>query len=130
MSKPVSGTIEEQLPMRTNQESSPLSRWIVFGTALVYFALGSLSTAHFMHLKEAWSDSHRVLHLEIHHGMPARVTRRLRSASRLQARQGLDMVRCWMPEGAKLIQTDPAFVYPTGDASQQEAKTDSDAAMK
>jgi hypothetical protein len=114
--------------MRTNQESSPLSRWIVFGTALVYFALGSLSTAHFMHLKEAWSDSHRVLHLEIHHGMPARVTRRLRSASRLQARQGLDMVRCWMPEGAKLIQTDPAFAYPTD--IQQEAKTAWDAAMK
>jgi hypothetical protein len=82
--------------MRMDHESSPPSRWIVFGTALVYFALGSLSTAHFMHLKEAWSDSHRVYHLEIRHAAPGRVTaraERLRCASTLQATHGLDVVR-------------------------------------
>lgn len=101
--------------MRTDQESSPLSRWIVFGTALVYFALGSLSTAHFMHLKEAWSDSHRVLHLEIHHAVPGRgaaLAERLRGTSRLQAKHGLDVVRCM------------------AQASHQVAKTDWEAAMK
>jgi hypothetical protein len=82
--------------MRMDHESSPPSRWIVFGTALVYFALGSLSTAHFMHLKEAWSDSHRVYHLEIRHAVPGRMTaraERLRCASTLQATHGLDVVR-------------------------------------
>jgi len=119
--------------MRMDHESSPPSRWIVFGTALVYFALGSLSTAHFMHLKEAWSDSHRVLHLEIHHGVPGRgvaLVQRLRRASRSQARQGRDLVRCWIPGGARLIHTDPPFVYSVTDASHQEAETDWDAATK
>ena len=48
-------------------------RWIVFGTAVVYFALGSLLTAHFMQLKEAWADSHRVFQLEINHPVPGKV---------------------------------------------------------
>ena len=67
--------------MRMDQESSLTPRWIVFGTAVVYFSLGSLLTAHFMHLKEAWADSHRVFRLEIHHRVPGKVPaleRRLR----------------------------------------------------
>jgi hypothetical protein len=59
--------------MRMDHESSLTSRWIVFGTALVYFALGSLLTAQFMHLKEAWADSHRVFQLEINHKVPRKV---------------------------------------------------------
>src|SRR5580700_8911942 len=59
--------------MRIDHESSLTPRWIVFGTALVYFALGSLLTAHFMHLKEEWADSHRVFQLEIHHAVPGKV---------------------------------------------------------
>lgn len=78
--------------MRMNPESSLPSRWIVFGTALVYFALGSVLTAHFMHLKEAWADSHRVFQLEIHRAVPGEVPAlvdRLRNASRLKARHAV-----------------------------------------
>ncbi len=78
--------------MRMDHESSLTPRWIVFGTAVVYFALGSLLTAHFMQLKEAWADSHRVFQLEIYHPVPGKVpalAERCRSASRLQARRAL-----------------------------------------
>ena len=76
--------------MRTSHESSLTPRWIVFGTALVYFALGSVSTAHFMHLKEAWADSHRVFQLKIHHAVPAKMPlleERLCRASMSQVKQ-------------------------------------------
>jgi hypothetical protein len=103
--------------MRIDQESSLTSRWIVFGTALVYFALGSLSTAHFMHLKKAWSDSHHVYHLEIRNAVPGRVTaraERLRRASRLQDRHSLDVVQYSIPED----QTDQESMSPEADAQQ------------
>jgi hypothetical protein len=99
--------------MRINQESSLTPRWIVFGTAVVYFALGSLLTAHFMHLKEAWADSHRTFQLEIHHEVPGKVpalAERFRSNSRLQARHGLDLVGYWVPEDANSTQTSPACI--------------------
>lgn len=75
--------------MRMNPEPSLIPRWIVFGTALVYFALGSLLTAHFMHLKEAWADSHHVFQLEIYRSAPGNVParqERFRSGSRLHTR--------------------------------------------
>jgi len=78
--------------MRMDHESSLTSRWIVFGTAVVYFALGSLLTAHFMQLKEAWAGGHRVFQLEIYHPLPGKVpalAERCRGASRLQARRAL-----------------------------------------
>jgi hypothetical protein len=78
--------------MRTDHESSLTPRWIVFGTALVYFALGSVLTAQFMHMKEAWSGSHHVFQLKIHHTLPGKMPvleERLCSASRLQARHRL-----------------------------------------
>jgi hypothetical protein len=99
--------------MRIDQESSLTPRWIVFGTAVVYFALGSLLTAHFMHLKEAWADSHRAFQLEIHHGVPGKVPaleEGFRSHSRLQERHGLDLVGYWVPEDAKSTQTSPACI--------------------
>jgi hypothetical protein len=71
--EPVSAPIEENGPMRMNHESSLPSRWIVFGTALVYFALGSLLTVHFMQLKEVWADSHRVFQQQIYHAVPGKV---------------------------------------------------------
>jgi predicted membrane-bound mannosyltransferase len=117
-----------------DHESSLTPRWIVFGTALVYFALGSVLTAHFMHLKEAWADSHHVFQLEIYHAVPAKVpalAERFRSASRLQARHGLEVVGYWVPVDAKVTQAHPAFantfVYLVSHASQQEAKTHCDA---
>jgi hypothetical protein len=99
--------------MRIDHESSLTPRWIVFGTAVVYFALGSLLTAHFMHLKEAWGDSHRAFQLEINHAVPGKVpalTERFRSNSRLQARYGLDLIGYSMPEDAKSTQTSPACI--------------------
>ena len=71
--EPVSAPIEENGPMRMNHESSLTPRWIVFGTALVYFALGSLLTVHFMQLKEVWADSHRVFQQQIYHAVPGKV---------------------------------------------------------
>jgi NIPSNAP len=116
--------------MRMDHESSLTPRWIVFGTALVYFALGSVLTAHFMHLKEAWADSHHVFQLEIYHAVPA-LAERFRSASKLQARHGLQVVGYWVPDDAKFTQTNPAFVntfvYLVAHASQEEAKTHGDA---
>ncbi len=119
--------------MRMNHESSLPPRWIVFGTALVYFALGSLLTAHFMHLKAAWADSHRAFQREIHHAVPGKVPtlkERSCSASRLQARHGLDVVKYWVPQDARFAQTNPAFanafVYLMAHGSQEEAKTHRD----
>ncbi len=93
--------------MRTNHESSLTPRWIVFGTALVYFALGSVLTAHFMHLRETWTDSRHVFRLKIHHAVPGKIPlqmrvldERLYRASMLQARHGLAVARCWVPEDA------------------------------
>ena len=115
--------------MRIDHESSLTPRWIVFGTAVVYFALGSLLTAHFMQLKEAWAGSHRAFQVEINHAAPGKVpalTERFRSASRLQARHGLEVVGDWIPEHAKFTQTNPAFantcVYLVAHGSQQETK--------
>ena len=120
--------------MRMDHESSLTPRWIVFGTAVVYFALGSVLTAHFMHLKEAWADSHHVFQLEIYHAVPGKVpalAERFRSASRLQARHGLEVVGYWVPDDAKFTQTNPAFantfVYLVAHANQEEAKTHWDA---
>jgi hypothetical protein len=78
--------------MRMNYASSLTPRWIVFGTAVVYFALGSLMTAHFMHLKEVWADSHRVFQLKIHQAVPGKMPvleERLCSASRLKPRHAV-----------------------------------------
>jgi hypothetical protein len=74
--------------MRTGQPSSPTPPWIVLGTAVVYFALGSVVTAHFMHLKESWVDSRHVIRLKIHQGVPDRMpvqVEQLRCAAMLQA---------------------------------------------
>jgi hypothetical protein len=101
--------------MRMDHESSLTPRWIVFGTALVYFALGSVLTAQFMHLKEVWADGHRVFQLEIHHAVPGKVPaleERFRRASRLQARHVLEVVGYWAPEAKThwdALHADPAF---------------------
>jgi hypothetical protein len=99
--------------MRIDHESSLIPRWIVFGTAVVYFALGSLLTAHFMQLKEAWAGSHRAFQVEINHAAPGKVpalAERFRSHSRLQARYGPDLIGYSVPEDAKSTQTSPACI--------------------
>jgi hypothetical protein len=82
--------------MRMDHASSLTPRWIVFGTAVVYFALGSLMTAHFMHLKEVWADSHRVFQLEMYHAVPGKVPaveERFRSCSRSHTKQRITVIR-------------------------------------
>jgi len=120
--------------MRMNHEPSVTPRWIVVATALVYFAAGSLLTAHWMRLREVRADSHRVFQLEIYHAVPGKVPAledRFRSASKLQAKHGLYVVGYWVPEDAKFTQTNPAFantfVYLVVHASQEEAKAHWDA---
>jgi hypothetical protein len=98
--------------MRTPHESSLTPRWIVFGTALVYFALGSLLTAHFMRLKDTWADSHRVFQLKIHHASPGRMPvleERFCRVSRLQARRDLAVAGYRILEDANFTRTNPAF---------------------
>jgi hypothetical protein len=87
-----------------------------------------------MHLKEVWADSHRVFQLEIYHAVPGKVPaleERFRSACRLQARHGLEVVGYRVPEYAKFTPINPAFantfVNLVAHASQEEAKTHWDA---
>jgi hypothetical protein len=117
--------------MRTDHESFLTSRWIVFGTALVYFALGSVLTAHFMRLKETWTDSHRTFQLKIHHdAVPPRMPvleERVRCASALQARHALAAAGYWIPEAAKITQRNRALgrelVYLLSRTSQEKTGT-------
>jgi hypothetical protein len=92
--------------MTTDHVSSlaPTPRWIVFGTALVYFALGSVLTAHFMHLKEAWADSHPVFQLKIHQAVPGErpvKEQRFCGASGFQPGNGLAVAGYWVPEDTR-----------------------------
>ena|ERR1700760_1969112 len=97
--------------MRIDQESSLTPRWIVFGTAVVYFALGSMLTAQFMHLKEHWANNHRAFHIEIHHEAPGKMPALVdRSHSRLQAKHRLDLVGYWAREEANSTPTRPACI--------------------
>ena len=103
--------------MRMDHESSLTPRWIVFGTALVYFALGSLMTAHFMHLKEEWADSHRVFQLEIHHAAPGKIPaleERLR-----RGRQAAGFLKYVESEGVEqpVEGVDATFAQPTDDSA-------------
>jgi hypothetical protein len=101
--------------MRTDHESFLTPRWIVFGTALVYFALGSVLTAQFMHLKETWADNHRVFQLKIHHAVPRKMPvleERIRCASMLQAGPGLAEAEDWVPDDARFIQPSPIHETP------------------
>lgn len=98
-------------------DHEPLTpRWIVFGTALVYFALGSLVTAHFMHLKEVWADSHRVFQMEIHHAMPAKAPALAAHfrASRLQATHDFELVKYGRSEKAEQFIQGCALDVQTG----------------
>jgi hypothetical protein len=98
-------------------------RWMVFGTALLSFAAGSLLTAKLTHLNQARADSNRVFELMIYHTLPGKVPALesiFRDVSKLQAKYGLDVVGYWIPEG------DPAwnntFIYLVAHPSVEEAK--------
>src|ERR1700761_8598098 len=82
--------------MRTGQSSSPTPPWIVFGTAVVYFALGSVVTAHFMHLKESWAGSRHVIRMKIHQEAPRRMplqVEQLRCAAIMQDQPSREAAR-------------------------------------
>jgi hypothetical protein len=121
--------------MKTSQKSLlvALNRrnfkgWIVFGTALISFAVGSLLTARLMRLKQVRADSNRVFELMVYHTVPGKVPALesiFRDVSKLQAKHDLNVVGYWVPN------EDPAwantFIYLVAHPSQEEAKKNWDA---
>jgi hypothetical protein len=94
-----------------DQESSLTPRWIVFGTALVYFSLGSLLTVHFMQLKQKWTDSRRVFQVQIYHAVPGKLLQeRIRCGQHKAAFQR----HVELQEAQHLIEgADATFTLPT-----------------
>ena len=97
--------------------------WIVCGTALIFFAAGSLLTARLMHLEQVRADSNRVFQLMVYHTLPGKVPALesiFRDVSKLQTKHDLDVVGYWVPD------SDPAwantFIYLVAHPSQAEAK--------
>jgi len=121
--------------MKTSQKSLlvALNRrnfkgWIVFGTALISFAVGSLLTVRLMHLNQVRAASNRVFELMVYHTVPGKVPALesiFRDVSKLQAKHDLNVVGYWVPND------DPAwantFIYLVAHPSQEEAKKNWDA---
>jgi NIPSNAP protein len=104
------------------------NRWIVCGTALVFFAAGSFLTARMMHLEQVRANSNRVFELMVYHTLPGKVPALesiFRDVSKLQTKHDLNAVGYWVPDG------DPAwantFIYLVAHPSQAETKKNWDA---
>ncbi|HWW18977.1 MAG TPA: NIPSNAP family protein [Candidatus Saccharimonadales bacterium] len=96
---------------------------VVFVTALLSFAVGSLLTADLTRLHRVSADSERVFELMIYHTMPGKVPAVesiFRDVSKLQAKHGMNVVGYWVPND------DPAwantFIYLVAHPSREEAK--------
>ena len=121
---------EDNEPMNSNHRPAPamFHRWIfkagiVFGTALVSFAAGSLFTAHLTHMSQVNADSNRVFELMVYHTVPGKVPDLeaiFRDVAKLQAQHDLDVIGYWVPND------DPAwantFIYLVAHPSRDEAK--------
>ena len=99
-----------------------LNGWILAGTALVSFAIGSLYAVPLAHLREVRADSDRVFELMIYHTLPGKAPALeaiFRDDSKLMAQHGLDVVGFWAPN------EDPAwkdtFIYVVAFPSRNEA---------
>jgi NIPSNAP protein len=110
------------------ERNNKLKGWIVGGTALVSFAVGSLVIAHFAHANEVRSNSNRVFELRIYHTVPGKVPALesvFRDASHVMANHGINVVGYWIPT------KDPAwkdtFIYIVAHSSREEAKKNWDA---
>jgi hypothetical protein len=97
--------------------------WIVFATALLSFAAGSLVTARLTHLRQVQADSNRVFELMIYHTVPGQepaLESIFRDVSKMQAKHDLDVVGYWVPT------EDPAwsntFIYLVAHPNRDAAK--------
>jgi NIPSNAP len=102
--------------------------WVIYGTALVSFATGSLITARLMHVNQVRADSNRVFELMVYHTVPGKVPALesiFRDVSKLQAKHDLNVVGYWVPN------EDPdwsnTFIYLVAASSREEAKKNWDA---
>jgi hypothetical protein len=121
--------------MKTSQESPlvVLNRrkfkgWMVWGTALVSFAAGSLVTARMMRVSDVKADNNRVFELRVYHTAPGKVPALesiFRDVSKLIVKHDINVVGYWVPND------DPAwantFIYLVAHRSQEEAKKNWDA---
>jgi NIPSNAP len=122
-------TTENEL-MNANVKRAPVvlrhwkfKGWIIFSTALVSFAAGSLLTARLIHLNQVRADSNRVFELMVYHTVPGKVPALeaiFRDVSKLQAKHDLNVIGYWVPND------DPAwantFIYLVAHPSLEEAK--------
>ena len=97
--------------------------WILCGTALFSFAVGSLLTAYLTQLNHVRADSNRVFELMVYHTVPDKVPALesiFRDVSKLQAKHDMNVVGYWVPTD------DPAwantFIYLVAHSSREEAK--------
>lgn len=100
-----------------------LKAWMFCGTALAFFAAGSLITARLIHVGQARADSNRVFQLLVYHTQPGKVPileSIFRDDSKLQAKHGLDVIGYWIPDS-----NDPAwantFIYIVAHPNREEA---------
>ena len=106
-----------------------LNGWSVCGIALVAFAVGSLTTARWMHVNPVNAASDRVFELRVYHAVPDKVPAlesQFRDTwSKLLAKHDLKVVGYWVPEGAPAW--DNTFIYLVAHSSREEAKKNWDA---
>jgi hypothetical protein len=98
-------------------------RWTVCGTALVSFAVGSLTTAYLAQLNQVEADTNRMFELLIYHTVRGKVPALesiFSNVSTLQAKHGLNVIGYWVSND------DPAwantFVYLVAHPSREEAE--------
>jgi NIPSNAP len=95
---------------------------VIFLTALISFAAGSVITVRRAHLAQVEAENNRVFELLIYHTQPGKVPALesiFRDVSKLQAKHGLEVVGFWVPN------EDPAwndtFIYLVAHPSRAEA---------
>lgn len=99
--------------------------WTFCGAILLSFVVGSLLTAHLMHVSEVKADSNRVFELMIYHTLPGKVSELesiFRGVSKLQDKYDMKVVGYWVPN------EDPAwkntFIYVIAHPSREAADKD------
>jgi hypothetical protein len=109
-------------PTASGGNRSRSKGWIVYGTALLSFAAGSLTTNRVMRPRQVRADSTHVFELMIYHTAPGKATDLeaiFRDDSKLMAQHGVNVVGFWVPnENPDWKDT---FVYVVDFPSRQEA---------
>jgi hypothetical protein len=99
--------------------------------ALLSFAAGSLITARLAHIDHVRADTNRVFELRIYHSVPGKLpaleSRFQDIYSKLLAKNDLQVVGYWVPEGT--ADWDNTFVYLVAHSSREESKKNWDAML-